>query len=98
MALYSVTKGAHSLGLSPCLIFQSSWARLGAFSGGPGRGWSAGPAQKQEGRMALSSLSTCPHLILLNECSLHSLVLKFRALYCSTEVYECLKTALRSPK
>lgn len=39
-----------------------------------------------------------PRSHLFNECSSDSLVLKFRALRCSTEVYECLKTALRSPK
>lgn len=65
---------------------------------GTGRGWRAVPAQKQEGHTALNSVSLCPNLILFNKCSSHSFLLKFRALCCSTEVYECLKTALRSPK
>lgn len=96
--LLRVTEGAERLGMSPSLTFQSSWARLGVLSWGPGRGRRAVPALNHEGHVALGSLSICPNFILFNECPSDSLVLKFRALGCSTEVYECLKTALRSPK
>lgn len=72
-------------------IFLRTLARLWAVSPGD-------QEQKQEGRLAPNSLSICLDLILFNECSSDSLLLKFRALRCSTEVYECLKTALRSPK
>lgn len=92
-------RGASGLGVSPSLIFLSALGRLLAISpGDQGGGQRAVPTQKQEGHLALSSLWICPALIRFNECSSDSLLLKFRALRCSTEVYECLKTALRSPK
>lgn len=92
-------RGASGLGVSPSVIFLSALGRLLAISlGDQGGGQRAVPTQKQEGHLALSSLWICPALIRFNECSSDSLLLKFRALHCSTEVYECLKTALRSPK
>lgn len=70
----------------------SEWqTEPGAFSREPGRAQSL----SSRGHWA-SALLGIALLLLIRECSW--LLLKFRALRCSTEVYECLKTSLWSPK
>lgn len=75
----------------PYLLVSEWQTKPGAFSGEPGRAQSL----SSRGHWA-SALLGIALLLLFCECSW--LLLKFRALRCSTEVYECLKTALWSPK